>query len=97
MLQAAVLLSIQILAIHLLFNKSPIGMPVKIAFANMFDKLFGKKASKIIQSPLWDCFICMSSVWTILLSWSVDPLLIIAVCGVNIIINKLIDPDAENA
>lgn len=96
MLQTAIVISLQIAAIYLLFNKSPIGKPVMTAGANLFDRL-GRKTSRLIQAPLWDCFICMSSVWTIVLSWSVDPLLMLTVCGVNYFIAKILDIDAEDA
>jgi hypothetical protein len=46
--------------------------------------------SMYVQKPLWSCLTCMASVWTILLSWSFNVKLILLVCGINAIIDKLI-------
>jgi hypothetical protein len=85
MLQQTVFFSLCIVAIHFCFSEGGVFSFVRIAGANLLDKL-GKRTSKIIQKPLWDCLPCMASVWTILLSWSFDILLMLSVCGFNMLI-----------
>lgn len=63
---------------------------VRAFLATWLDRAVGKKWSRYIQKPLWDCLPCMASVWTILFTWSIDPWLILAVCGLNSIIERII-------
>lgn len=88
MIQHAIILSLQILAIHLAFSDGNIFSPVRGMGGNLLDKVFGKITSITIQKPLWDCYVCMASVWTITLSRSFDIFLILLVCGINYIIYK---------
>lgn len=83
--------SLEILAIYMIWGKM---LERQRAFvATMFDKWFGLKMSKYIQAPLWDCYICMSSVWTIVLMIGSihNPLHLfeyaLTVCGISTIIN----------
>lgn len=82
--------SIEILAIYMIFRKM---LEYPRAFiATKFDQWFGLEMSKYIQAPLWDCYICMASVWGFLIEhlWQLpihniaEYLLI--VCGINTII-----------
>lgn len=94
MLTQALVLSIQIIGIKICFSEGMIMGWFMIGTANLLDKIFGLKVSKYIQKPLWDCFVCMASFWVIILSWSFDIKMILLVCGLNLIIDKII-PDAS--
>lgn len=65
--------------------------PVHIAVANFLDKKLPAKVSRKIQMPLWDCLICMSGIWTIILTKEVDVPLIMTVCGINALIDKILN------
>jgi hypothetical protein len=54
-------------------------------------ELTGKIWSKHWQKPLWSCVICMSGLWTIILTWSLNIPLIFLVCGINVLIDKIIN------
>jgi hypothetical protein len=84
-----------ITGIWTLFQEGNILSPVRVWIANKFDKWFGRTSSKYIQKPLWDCLPCMASVWGILLSWSFDIRLLLALCGLNAIIAIFIDPEDD--
>jgi hypothetical protein len=64
--------------------------PARIFLANNLDKVFGKRLSRILQKPLWDCLPCMAGIWTIMLMWEFDLLAILAVCGLNAVIDSII-------
>lgn len=91
----ATILSIQIIAVHIAFSDGNIFSFIRIAGANVLDKIFGKTASVIAQKPLWECYVCMASVWTILLTWSFDIELILLVCGINYLVQKTIMNEGE--
>lgn len=86
-------LSLMITAIHAAFLEGNILFPVKVKGAKLFEKLLGWKWAKIVQKPLYDCLTCMASVWTIALTWSFDIKTILVVCGINVIIEKVLDND----
>lgn len=93
MLVQAITISLQITAIYVLFQQGSLFGWVRICIANLLDKYFDKIKSIYIQKPLWDCLCCMSSFWTILLTWSFDIRLLLCVCGVNCIIYNLFFAD----
>ena len=109
MLIHALILSLTITAIYILFQEGMLLGWFRVLAENKIDKVFislakkfkeqyvisGKKWSKYIQKPIWGCLICMASVWTIILTWSVDVKLIFVVCGINVIIDKFINYEAE--
>jgi hypothetical protein len=86
MLEKAITISLQITAIYVLFQQGSLLGGVRIWVANFLDKHFDKIKSIYIQKPIWDCLCCMSSVWTIILTWSFDFRLLLCVCGCNCII-----------
>lgn len=99
MLETAFILSLQILGIRVAFLQgAPLG-ELRIWTADHLDKWIGRKWSMIIQKPVWSCYPCMSSVWTIVLSWSfsidkdIIPLILL-VCGISYIIDIII-PDEK--
>ena len=52
-----------------------------------------------VQRPLFNCYICMSSFWTLVftkfsITWQ-TPLLMLTVCGINYLISKAIIVDRE--
>lgn len=91
MLTQAIILSLQITAIYILWQQGMLLAKTRIFLANKFDKWFGAKQSKVIQKPLWDCLACMSSVWTIVLTKTINIPLILIVCAINFIISKMIE------
>lgn len=104
MIVQAIILSLQITAIYTLFQQGMLLGKVRIGFANIIDKAFGLRASRVIQKPLFDCLICMSGIWTVLLTLQVDqPFitidlpLILTVCGINVLIDKIISYEGEAA
>lgn len=91
MIIEALILSLQITAIYIVFQQGMLLGWFRIMMANVLDKRFGMLRSRYIQKPLWDCLPCMASVWTIILMWKIDVRMILLVCGVNVIINKFLD------
>lgn len=91
MIQHGIILSLQITAIYIVFQQGMLLGWFRIALANDFDKTIGKKWSRYIQKPLWDCLPCMASVWTIILMHDFDLGMILLVCGLNVIINKILE------
>lgn len=102
-LLAALNLSIIILAIYLAFDHQNILGGVRAFVANRLDKWVGKTRSVFIQKPLWECYPCMASVWTIIIyalngdllqRLCSDPfefvLQILLVCGMNKIVESSI-------
>lgn len=87
----AIILSLQITAIYIVFQQGMLLGWMRIAMANMFDTTFGKKRSRYIQKPLFDCLPCMASVWTTILTQEIDLGMILLVCGLNLIIEKFLD------
>lgn len=85
-MQAAVVISLIIVAVHVCFLQGMVLGWLRIWMANKLDKAFGLKWSRYIQKPLWDCLPCMASIWTILLTQHIDVLLILTVCGLNCLI-----------
>ena len=91
MITAALILALQITAIFVVFTEGMLLGWLRIFFANVFDRCFGKRLSRYIQKPLWDCLPCMASVWTIVLTGGVNVKLILAVSGILCIVSdKLI-------
>lgn len=90
MLQTIVVYSLIITGIYVAFQQGNVLGWLRIAVANGLDKAIGKKWSRYIQKPLWDCLPCMASVWTVVLDvatgvspWQLLLLLILGVCGLN--------------
>lgn len=63
---------------------------VREVIASALDRLVGKKWSRYIQKPLWDCLPCMASIWTIAWTLSVNVQLILLVCGVSVLIDCIL-------
>ncbi len=95
MLINAVIISLQITAVYVTFMDGNVLAWLRIGAANILDKIFGSRASRYIQKPLWDCLPCMSSVWTIVLAWPFNWLqdwrLVLAVCGITFILDRIIE------
>lgn len=83
--------------IYALFLEGNLLSPVRVRVANFLDKRVGPRASKIIQKPLYGCLPCMASVWGMILVGFNIPV-ILALCGMNLIVERLIDaPDEPGA
>lgn len=100
----ALKLSLQITAIHVIFIQGELLGWLRIWAANNIDEACintckklklekpvtrGKAASEYIQKPMWGCVKCMASIWTILLTNSINIPLIFIVCGINVLIDKI--------
>jgi G:T-mismatch repair DNA endonuclease (very short patch repair protein) len=97
MIETVICLALIITAIHVCFWQGNILGFARIWTANQLDKYLGIKWSRYVQKPLWDCLPCMSSVWTIVIAWEVDVLMILAVCGAMIFIDQIIvHPDSPD-
>ena len=86
----SLVITLQILAIHVCFWDGNIFSWFKVLLANEFDRAFGVKASKYVQKPLFSCLTCMSGIWTIILSWSFNVSMILIVCGMCALIDMII-------
>lgn len=110
MIIQAIILSLQITAIYIVFQQGMLLGWLRIGAANLLDDSFGfcckkmnidsplltgKKLSLYIQKPLWECLMCMSSVWTIVLTHSFNIKLILLVCGINSLIDKFLDYETK--
>jgi len=95
MTERALILSLQIIAIFLLFQEGNALSPVRVRVANWLDSVVSKRTSAIIQKPLWECYPCMASVWTIVLTQRIEPGLILLVCGINYLLCKTIVQDED--
>lgn len=93
MMYTAFQISLQITAIYMLFQPGMLLGWLRIFIANGLDKYLGKKPSMYLQKPLWECLICMSSVWTIILSQDIDLELILIVCGINTLIDFILSDE----
>lgn len=93
MIEKAVILSLIITGIHTAFQAGNVLSPVRVLLANVLDRIIGKTWSRYAQKPLWDCLPCMASVWGIVLSWSFNVPLLLAICGLNVIISRSIEQE----
>lgn len=88
-----VILSLIITANYKLFADGNALSGMRVWFANQLDSTVGRRWSRIIQKPLWDCLPCMASFWTIVLTLSFNVPLMLAVCGLNTIIERWLSED----
>lgn len=95
MLQLVILLSLVITGIYTAFQQGNVLGWLRIICANFLDKILGKKLSRYVQKPLWDCLPCMGSVWTIVFTWHADVFTILAVCGLLTFADKLLAEKEE--
>ena len=92
MIIEAIEISLKILAVFVLFNEFFLqGVAGMIEY--FMECHIGLKTTAIIVSPLFRCYVCMSSFWTIVFGWEFSwqmPLKILMVCGINYLINRLL-------
>lgn len=91
MIQQIAVLSLMITGLRVATWSGNMLMHPRVWCANLLDKILGKKWSRYVQKPLWDCLPCMASVWTIVFTWSIDIKLILAVCGMNVLIDVVLN------
>ncbi len=97
MIAQALTISLLNLAIFVLLSEGYVLHKVNITLSNLLDKVFGLKWGAFIQTPLYECFVCMSSFWTIVwwfvfgngFSWML-PVIVLLVCAVSFLIEKII-------
>jgi hypothetical protein len=92
-------------AVYILFQEGMLLSWFRIGTANLLDRAVGMRVAKIVQQPLWDCFTCMSSFWSILwmlifpnlrpdlLMYALEIVLI--VCGIAAVIDRLFLEETE--
>ncbi len=95
MIQEALAISLQIVALHVACWHGNLLAGVKSRIGNFLAKRCGRREAILIQKPLYDCLPCMASVWTCLLSWSFDVKLILVVAGLNVIVERIIGNEDE--
>lgn len=77
MIQLAIPISLKILAIYVVLSEGYALHFVKCAIQDLFYWFLGYKVGAVITAPLFNCYVCMSSFWTIViglimgLSWMV--------------------------
>lgn len=92
MLTTALTISLITIGIHASTWDGMILQPIR----EWLDWKLSNKYGKYIKKPLYDCLICMSSVWTVLCFFAIDfniaelPLLVLIVAGINTILMHLI-------
>jgi len=91
MIQQAIILSLQITGIYILFQQGMLLGWLGIWISNLLDKTIGMKASKYVVKPFFGCLACMASVWTCLLTWQINIGLMLLVCGINVLIDKIVN------
>lgn len=102
MLQLVIIISLAITGIHIAFQDGNVLMLPRIWIANVLDRSLGKKWSRIVQKPMWDCMPCMASVWGFPFAvyfigdWRVLPA-VLAVSGLNTVIERTIYVSDEPA
>lgn len=100
MILIALKISLIITAIYSVTREGMIAHPIRTRIKTFLDKKIGQQVSEIITKPLFECLVCMSSFWTLVLMWFwIDVsiyssvyvlLLILTVSGINSIINHFI-------
>lgn len=102
-------ISLMITAIYASTREGMIFYSIRTKTETILDKIIGEKASGIISKPLFECLVCMSSIWTLILFyifWDgyfislIDALrylanLILIVCGINALISIIISKEDE--
>lgn len=71
-LLTAFMITLMNVAVHALFWPGMIAGNVAATMATILDETLGKKWSKIIQKPLWECLTCMSAIWSFIW-WKLFP------------------------
>ena len=95
--QQALTISLLNLAIFVLMSEGYVAHKINIALSNLLDKFFGLKWAAIISEPIYQCYVCMSSFWTVVwwfvlgnpLSWKL-PLTMLMVCAISCLLKKTI-------
>ena len=97
MLKLALTISLLNLGIFILLSEGYVFHKINIALSNFTDKVFGLKWAAIIQEPLYQCYVCMSSLWTIVwwfvfgngFSLVIIPEMLL-VCGISYFIERVL-------
>lgn len=71
-MQEAITISLKILAVYVVLSEGYAMHFIKRNVQELFDWLFGMKLSAVITTPMFNCYVCMSSVWTVVFGfvWS---------------------------
>ena len=71
-MQEAIIISLKILAVYIVLSEGYALHFVKRNVQDLFDWLFGMKESAVITEPIFNCYVCMSSVWTVVFGFNWD-------------------------
>jgi hypothetical protein len=74
-MKEAITISLKILAVYVVLSEGYALHFVKRNVQGLFDWLFGMKAAAVITAPLFNCYVCMSSVWTVVFAFVWSPAL----------------------
>jgi hypothetical protein len=89
-------ISLCILAVYSSTREGMILSRPRAAMHSFMDRIFGVVWSEWLSKPLFDCFVCMASFWTLVLSPVFDvkiidiPITMLMVCGINTIFSALL-------
>ena len=75
-MQEAITISLKILAVYVLLSEGYALHFVKRNVQELFDWLFGMRVAAVITTPLFNCYVCMSSVWTLVFGFVWSPVLL---------------------
>lgn len=102
MLEQAIVIALQITAIHIAFQQGNVLAWARLLLANGLDKLNRPVLKIYILKPITDCLTCSASVWGSLLMWlelhGWSFWLLLTIAGVNFIIENLFlnEPDPSD-
>jgi hypothetical protein len=95
-MEKSIYVSFCIIAIYQTFQPGMIFHNVCKFIHKITNKWLGEKKAEWIRKPICGCIVCMSSVWTVLLSPFFGillfqiPMIILIVCGMNTVYVKLV-------
>jgi len=75
-MQEAITISLKILAVYVVLSEGYALHFVKRNVQELFDWLFGMRIAAVITTPLFNCYVCMSSVWTVVFGFVWSPVLL---------------------
>lgn len=99
MLEQAIVLALQITAIHVAFQQGNVLGWARKLLADFLDRLYKPVLKIYIMKPITDCLTCSASVWGSLLMWlelhGWNGWMLLTIAGVNFIIDNLFlnEPD----
>lgn len=72
MIQECITISLKIAAIYIVFSEGYALHFVRRNVQELFNWLFGMRAAAVITTPLFTCYVCMSSFWTLVFGFEIS-------------------------